>query len=99
MDDKGLQMTLQWDDENDLFVLSYLEGERALFQVKMAPESFEKLTHDMVKTIKNYNLFKAQQYMERKDVEEKNGKGNFLPDLSSSDQPDQAKSEQSQGDK
>ena len=64
-EDPGLQMNLSWDDENELFVMSYLEGDRAIFQIKMAPPSFEKLTHDMVKTIKNYNLYQAQKYQER----------------------------------
>ncbi len=65
-----LRMTLQYDDENDLFVLSYLNGEHIAFQIKMGPLDFEKLTGDMVRTVKNYNLMKAQQYLEKKEQHE-----------------------------
>jgi len=92
--DEGLRMTLQWDEENEMFVMSYLEGTRAIFQVKLAPASFERLTHDMIRTIKNYNLYQAQQFMEKQNGDQKNVDGGSLPDPLLTDQSTPSQPEQ-----
>jgi hypothetical protein len=61
----GLTMSLKYDDDNNLFILEYCEGFTSILQVRMQPENFEKLTHDMIRTIKNYNLYQAQQYQDK----------------------------------
>jgi len=67
---EGLCVNLSYDDEKGMFLISYFDGETALFQVSIAPASFEKMTNDMLRTVKNYNLFMAQQYLERKNEKE-----------------------------
>ena len=71
-DNDSLRMTLAFDDENNLFVMAWLEEKRCIFQVKMTPETFEKLTTDMIRVVKNYNLAQALKYKE--EQEKINGK-------------------------
>jgi hypothetical protein len=70
-DNDSLRMTLGFDDVTNLFVLAWLEEKRCIFQVKMTPETFEKLTTDMIRVVKNYNLAQALKYKE--EQEKKNG--------------------------
>ncbi len=97
--DLVLSMSLTWNDEHGVFVLSYLEGDRALFQVKMTPQAFEKMTSDMVRTVKNYNLHQAQKYMEKANGQNLEGEAlgfaGGLQDLSPSTESNQAQPEQS----
>jgi len=64
MSDFQLSVHLNWDEEHGFFMISYCELNKAVFQVKMTPAAFEKMTSDMVRTVKNYNLFQAQKYTE-----------------------------------
>lgn len=59
-----MSIRIVWDDEIGHFQIKFMEGESAIFTVQMNPKSFEKLSNDMIKTIKNYNLMQAQQYQE-----------------------------------
>lgn len=61
----GLKMTLEWNEEEKVFVQNYLDDDKSIFQVKMLPEHFELMTADFIRTIKNYNLYQAQQYQKR----------------------------------
>lgn len=61
----SLGMTLSFDDDYQLFVITYFKKDAALFQVKMTPEGFQKFSNDMIRVVKNYNLHQAQQYQER----------------------------------
>jgi hypothetical protein len=99
----NLGINLTFDEESNYYIISFIEGDRAIFQVKMAPKAFEKLSNDMIRTVKNYNLFQAQQYQESL----KNGKkeeligeainfGAGLPDSTCAAQSSEAKPEQSQ---
>lgn len=94
--DDALGIRLQFD-ESGLFVISFVEGEKAMFQVKLTPASFEKLTNDMIKIVKNFNLHQAQQYQEAQNAKkeaESAGKGGELSDLPNADNADQTESEQ-----
>ena len=99
----NLGINLMFDEESNNYVISFIEGDRAIFQVKMAPKAFEKLSNDMIRTVKNYNLFQAQQYQENLkngQKEDLSGEalnlGGGLPDSPSADQPSEAKPEQSE---
>jgi len=63
--DVDLAMHLNWDDEINMFIISYLQDSKAVFQIRMSPVSFEKMTEDMIRTVKNYNLFQAQKHQEK----------------------------------
>lgn len=72
MDDfNDLRMLLGFDDENHLYVLQWVDGEKSIFQVKMTPQTFEALTADMVRVVKNYNLDQAMQYKEKQNESKK----------------------------
>lgn len=97
-----LQMNLQFDETCEMFVLSYLEGDKALFQVKMTPGAFEKMTADMVRTVKNYNLFQAEKFKEKineqKDNATADNNSGSLPDSCCAHQPCEGESEQPKSD-
>jgi len=57
-------MHLGYDDQADLFTLTFNEGDQPVFQCRMLPHNFEQFTADMIKTVKNYNLYQAQLYKE-----------------------------------
>ena len=57
-------MHLGYDDQADLFTLTFNEGDQPVFQLRMLPHNFEQFTADMIKTVKNYNLYQAQLYKE-----------------------------------
>jgi len=66
-----LNISTQYDDELNLFVLTFFQcvdkdTNHVIFQVKMLPSSFESMSNDMIRTIKNYNLFHARNYLETK---------------------------------
>jgi hypothetical protein len=96
----NLCVNLAYDEEKDMFIISYFEEERALFQIGMVPEAFERMVGDMVKVIKNYNLEKANRYLESKKNEEQktietdeSTAGNSISDPSNENQRDQTQSE------
>ena len=60
-----LGINLMFDEESHMYVISFIEGQKAIFQVKMSTTAFEKLSNDMIRTVKNYNLYQAQQYQEK----------------------------------
>ena len=68
---ESLKMLLGFDDENHLYVLQWVDGEKSIFQVKMTPQTFEALTADMVRVVKNYNLDQAMQYKEKQNESKK----------------------------
>ena len=79
VENKDLRLSLQFDDKNELFVMAFLQGDNILFQVRLAVADFEKLSCDMIRTIKNYNLYKADLYkqmLEDKKVQE----GSAIPE-------------------
>jgi len=75
-DDLG--MTLCFDEENELFILAFVVEGKSIFQVKMTPQTFDKLTSDMVRVVKDYNLEKAKQYLAKKEQQD----GNAITDQS-----------------
>lgn len=88
-------MHLTFDEENHLFVISFVEDNKAIFQVKMCPPAFEKMSADIVRTIKNYNLYQIEQMNERLNEEkskiteiESSGR---IEDLSSANRSNQIK--------
>lgn len=99
----NLGINVTFDEKSNYYIISFIEGDRAIFQVKMSPMAFEKLSNEMIRTVKNYNLFKAQQYQESlKDgqKEDLSGEalnlGGGLPDSPSSDNIREDKPEQSE---
>lgn len=73
--EEALGMNLAFDEDYQMFIITYFKQDQALFQVKMTPEGFEKFTADMVRVVKNYNLHQAQQYQERmKKTDERRSK-------------------------
>ena len=66
-EEKNVEIHLGYEDQLNMFLITFVQGTNALFQFKMVPENFEKLTADMVKTVKNYNLYEAQKFQEKKD--------------------------------
>ena len=75
----SLGMTLSFDDDYDLFILTYVNEGKSIFQVKMTPQTFEKLTADMIRVIKNYNLHKLEEYQNRKEKTDERRTGNGRP--------------------
>ena len=96
MTEQPIKMFLNWDDERHMFVMTYQEGDKLLFQVKMCPESFENMTSDMIRTVKNYNLYQLQL----KEANEKQAEESrcSLPCTDDAPQPDQAEPCQPQND-
>jgi hypothetical protein len=100
-----VSMYLSFDEDSSLFLLTFHEGERAVFQVRMTPENFEKFTADMVRTVKNYNLFMAQKYQEAQNEQSQQPKdgeqlniGNGLLDTDDACQPAEIQPQQPSGD-
>lgn len=67
MIEQPVKMFMDWDDERSMFSMSFKEGDTLLFQAKMTPQSFEALTNDMIKAIKNYNLYELEKYKVEND--------------------------------
>jgi hypothetical protein len=63
-------LEVKWDYEAQVFIFTIKDQEEIYFQMTLYPESFEKLTSDMVKVLKNYNLYRAEQYLSRKEAEQ-----------------------------
>lgn len=83
-----LNLNISYDDELDIFILTYstpdLDKEKLVFQVKMPPSSFENMTNDFIKIVKNRNLAKAKEYTESQNLLEKGeclNLGNGLPEI------------------
>jgi len=70
LDQDELGMTLSFDDEAGFFILTYVSRGKSIFQVKMTPQSFEKLSADMIRVIKNYNLKRLDDYQAKKALED-----------------------------
>ena len=60
----NLNLQMQWIEDQKMFSMVYKDGDKAVFQVLMTAASFELLAMDMVRTVKNYNLYQAQKYEE-----------------------------------
>jgi hypothetical protein len=95
------KMNLTWEPESNLFSMRFLIDDKVAFQVKMIPETFEKLTHDMVRTVKNYNLIMIEKYQERIRNEQATqpAPGGSLPDLRDADRSGETESGESEGDR
>lgn len=70
LDQDELGMTLSFDDDAGFFILTYVSRGKSIFQVKMTPQSFEKLSADMIRVIKNYNLKRLDDYQAKKALED-----------------------------
>ena len=77
MTDLPITFNLQYDDISDNFAFTYKQGEDIVFQAKMSSECFEKLTSDMVRTVKDYNLNNAQN--NKKRLESGEGESKICP--------------------
>jgi len=73
---EALGIKLYFDEDTSSYIMTFVEGAKSIFQVKMAPDAFEKLTNDMIKTVKNYNLYQAQKFQEDQKANEKTGEQN-----------------------
>lgn len=62
-----VSMNLTYDDEVKLFILTFYSDKNPVFQCRMQPENFENFTNDLIRTVKNYNLFLAKQYQEKQN--------------------------------
>src|SRR5579864_8744867 len=61
----NINLTMSWIEEQKMFSMVYKDDEKAVFQILMTPASFEQLAMDMIRTVKNFNLYQAQIYQER----------------------------------
>lgn len=87
-------------DESGMFLMTFVEGTKALFQIKMNPENFEKLSNDMIRIVKNYNLYQIQKYNESKNGKEEvpSVEGGSLPDSPCANPGCETQCQQPQGD-
>jgi hypothetical protein len=97
-----MSIQIHWDADEGYFQIKFMEGEQAVFCVQLSPKSFEKLSHDMIRTTKNYNLMQAKQYQESlKDGKKEEvvdagiAEGGSIPDMPRADLPSEAQPNQS----
>lgn len=98
-DTHPMSIQIHWLDQESLFQIRFMEGEESIFTVVLNPVSFEKMSHNMIKTIKNYNLWQLNEYKEKQKAEQDQQKGgeaaiDSVSDLPRADQPSEAEPEQ-----
>lgn len=78
---KPVRMELSYQEETDLFCITYFEEHNAVFQCRMVPSNFEAFTADLVRTVKDYNLFQAKLYQEKINAQKDNAAKIEVPDF------------------
>ena len=74
MNDNEIFARVQFLDGEGVFSISYLkskEDTQSVFEIRFAPEMFEKFVYDMLKIVKNFNLYQAQMYQEKVNEQNK----------------------------
>lgn len=56
----GIQ--IQYDEETNHFIMSFIDDDSLSFRVRMSPENFQSLSNDMIKITKSYNLWQSEEY-------------------------------------
>ncbi len=95
-DTHPMSIEIHWLDKESLFVIKFMEGQESIFTVTLNPTNFEKMTNDMIKTIKNYNLWQLNEYKEKQKQLEEGAIQKSVPYLYSSDKSSEAQPEQSE---
>lgn len=70
----NLNLKMSWVEDQKMFSMVYQDGDKAVFQILMTPASFEMLAMDMVRTVKNFNLYQAQKYQEMLKIQKEAAK-------------------------
>ncbi len=67
-------MKVIYNNESGMFILTWLEAsedgnetEQKIFELTLLPETFQKLTADMLKVVKDFNLMQAREFEEKED--------------------------------
>lgn len=63
-----------YDKPSGMFIMTWLEAsddgketEQKIFELTLLPETFQKLTADMLKVVKDFNLMQAQEFEEKEN--------------------------------
>jgi len=65
-DGKFLKLEIEVDENLEAFFLTFKDEFQTLLELTLSPDTFELLTNDMLKFVKNYNLERAKQYTEKR---------------------------------
>lgn len=64
-------LNLQYDEAQEKFVMTYLEvmgeNKKVIFSIVMCPAEFDRLTSNMVRCVKDFNLMKAELFQKARD--------------------------------
>lgn len=73
-------LRVNYDKPSGMFILTWLEAseegsetEQKIFELTLLPETFQKLTADMVKIVKDFNLMQAKEFEEKENERRANG--------------------------
>lgn len=69
---EDLRITISFDQDNDFFIMSFLEVEKIMFGVKLKPSAFQDLSNDMIKIVKNYNMYQLEEFKQQFQKEKEN---------------------------